>query len=158
VLARPERPWRVVRLHHVAFAHQDADTPGLLSGLLGLPCVHEEPAPGFIERMLPAGEAFLQLLQPTDLGTVGRFVDRHGPGLHHVAFEVSDLNEALADLQARGVPMAGEAPRAGGMGTRIAFIHPSACGGLLLELVEAPPADHPRPPDAITPAQPAKPL
>jgi methylmalonyl-CoA/ethylmalonyl-CoA epimerase len=143
VLAKPERPWRVIRLHHVAFAHQDADTPRLLSGLLGLPCAHEESAPGFVERMLPAGESFLQLLQPTGPGTVERFVDRHGPGLHHIAFEVSDLDEALADLRARGVPLAGESPRPGGMRTRLAFIHPSACGGLLLELVESPPAGRP---------------
>jgi methylmalonyl-CoA/ethylmalonyl-CoA epimerase len=131
-----ERAWRVTRLHHVAFAHTGEAVPGLLSDLLGLPCSHEESAAGFVERMLPAGDGFLQLLEPTGPGTVGRFVARHGPGLHHVAFEVSSLDEAVADLRARDVPLAGDAPRPGGMGTRIAFVHPSACAGLLVELVE----------------------
>jgi methylmalonyl-CoA epimerase len=102
--------------------------------------VHEEAAAGFIERMIPAGEAYLQLLEATGPGVIERFLDRRGPGLHHVAFEVSDIDEAVADLRSRGVRMVDETPRPGGMGTRIAFVHPAACPGLLLELVESPAA------------------
>jgi methylmalonyl-CoA/ethylmalonyl-CoA epimerase len=137
-----ERAWHVIRLHHVAFAHSGEAVPSLLSDLLGLSCSHEESGAGFVERMLPAGDAFLQLLEATGPGTVERFVDRHGPGLHHVAFEVAGLDEAVADLRSRGVPLVGESPRPGGMGTRIAFVHPSACGGLLVELVESATDDH----------------
>ena len=131
----PERTWRVTRLHHVAFAHCGDDVPQRLADLLGLPCVAEERADGFVERMLPAGDSFVQLLEATGPGVVGRFLDRRGPGLHHIAVEVSDLDEAVADLLARGVRMVDQAPRPGGMGTRIAFVHPAAAGGLLVELV-----------------------
>jgi methylmalonyl-CoA/ethylmalonyl-CoA epimerase len=139
-MEEPARAWRVIRLHHVAFAHEGDDVPGVLTGLLGLPCVHEEVAAGFIERMIPAGEAYLQLLEATGPGVIERFVGRRGPGLHHAAFAVSDIDEAVADLRSRGVRMVDEIPRPGGMGTRIAFVHPAACPGLLLELVESPAA------------------
>ena len=145
-MGEPDRAWRVIRLHHVAFAHAGDGAhggdgaPDVLTGLLGLPCVHEEAAPGFIERMIPAGEAYLQLLEATGPGIIERFLDRRGPGLHHAAFEVSDIDEAVADLRSRGVRMVDETPRPGGMGTRIAFVHPAACPGLLLELVESPAA------------------
>jgi methylmalonyl-CoA/ethylmalonyl-CoA epimerase len=139
-VAEPARRWRVTRLHHVAFAHRDHDTPARLADLLGLPCAAEERADGFVERMLPAGESFLQLLEATGPGVVGRFLDRRGPALHHVAFEVTDLDAAVADLLGRGVRMVDDAPRPGGMGTQIAFVHPAAAGGLLVELVGQLPA------------------
>jgi methylmalonyl-CoA epimerase len=90
--------------------------------------------------MIPAGDAYLQLLEATGPGVIERFLGRRGPGLHHAAFEVSDIDEAVADLRSRGVRMVDETPRPGGMGTRIAFVHPAACPGLLLELVESPAA------------------
>lgn len=130
--------WRVVRLHHVAYAHRGGDAAGLLGALLGLTLADEEPAAGFVERMLPAGDAYLQLLDATGPGVIERFLDRRGPGLHHVAFEVSDLDDAVSDLRGRGVRLVEEAGRPGGMGTRIAFIHPSVVPGLLIELVESP--------------------
>ena len=139
-MGEPGRAWRVIRLHHVAFAHRGSDAPRVLTGLLGLPCVHEEDAPGFTERMIPAGEAYLQLLEATGPGVIERFLGRRGPGLHHAAFEVSDIDAAVADLRSRGVRMVDETPRPGGMGTRIAFVHPAACPGFLLELVESPAA------------------
>jgi methylmalonyl-CoA/ethylmalonyl-CoA epimerase len=128
----------VTRLHHVAFAHHGDDAARLLEDMLGLPCAHQERAAGFVERMLPAGDAYLQLLEATGPGVVERFLERRGPGLHHVAFEVSDLDEALSDLAGRGVRLVDEVPRPGGMGTRIAFIHPATPPGLLIELVESP--------------------
>ncbi len=134
----PARSWRVTGLHHVAYAHGSDDTPRLLADLFGVPAASEEPAEGFVERMLPVGESHLQLLEATGPGVVGRFIERRGPGLHHIALEVSDLEEAIADLLRRGVRMVDNAPQPGGTGTSIAFIHPSATGGLLVELVGAP--------------------
>jgi methylmalonyl-CoA/ethylmalonyl-CoA epimerase len=134
------RAWRVTRLHHVAFAHRADEFPNLLANLLGLPFAGEEPAEGFVERMLPVGDSHLQLLQATGPGIVGRFVDRRGPGLHHIALEVSDLEAAIADLLRRDVRMVDNVPRPGGMGTAIAFLHPEATGGLLVELVGPPSA------------------
>src|SRR5207244_12280226 len=109
--------------------------PGVRTGLLGLPCAHEEDAAGFSERMIPAGEAYLQLLEATGPGIIERFLERRGPGLHHAAFEVSDIDEAVADLRSRGVRMVDETHRPGGMGTRIDFVQPAACPGFLLEMV-----------------------
>jgi methylmalonyl-CoA/ethylmalonyl-CoA epimerase len=132
------RTWRVNRLHHVAFAHRTDSTPALLADLLGVPCASTEAAEGFVERMLPVGDSHLQLLEATGPGVVERFLERRGPGLHHIAVEVSDLEAAIADLLSREVRMVDTAPRPGGMGTSIAFIHPASTGGLLVELVGPP--------------------
>jgi len=146
-VAEPDRTWRVIRLHHVAFAHVGTGAPQLLEELLGLPCAHEEAAEGFVERMLPAGDAYVQLLEATGPGVVERFLGRRGPGLHHVAFEVSDLGDAVSDLRDRGVRMVDDAPRPGGWGTQVAFIHPAAFPGLLIELVELSSCGGPAAPD-----------
>jgi methylmalonyl-CoA/ethylmalonyl-CoA epimerase len=135
-VGKTDSTWQVPRLHHVAFAHRGDGPLQLIGDLLGLACVHEEHAAGFVERMLPAGESYLQLLEATRPGAVARFLDRRGPGLHHVAVEVSDIDKAVSDLRVRRVRMVDEEPRPGGMGTRIAFVHPASCHGLLLELVE----------------------
>jgi methylmalonyl-CoA/ethylmalonyl-CoA epimerase len=130
------RGWRVLALHHVAIAHGDDPTcEDLFTGLLGEPS-HTEKGPGFLERMYPADGAFVQTLEADGDGVVQRFLDKRGPGLHHVAFRVDAIDAALADLHGRGVALLDERARPGGMGTRIAFLHPSAAGGVLVELVE----------------------
>lgn len=132
--------WRVVGIHHVAFAHG----PGLgpedaLCDLLEV-TPHEEPGPGFLERMFPVGAAYVQTLEADGDGVVQRFLDRRGPGLHHVAFQVEGIDAAVEALLARGVRLVDEEARPGAIGSRIAFIHPSAFGGMLVELVEPAPA------------------
>ena len=131
-----EAPWRIVGLHHVAFAHgRDAGPEDALRELLDV-TPHEETGPGFLERMFPTGDGFVQTLEPTGDGVIQRFLDRRGPGLHHVALQVEGIDAALEALRERGVRLVDEAARPGGMGTRIAFVHPSAFGGMLVELVE----------------------
>jgi methylmalonyl-CoA/ethylmalonyl-CoA epimerase len=126
----------VTSLHHVAIAHGDDPVcEDAFTGLLGAP-THEESAPGFLERMYPVGGAFVQTLEADGDGVVQRFLDRRGPGLHHIAFAVDAIDAALTDLEARGVTLIDKEARPGGMGTRIAFLHPSAMGGVLVELVE----------------------
>jgi len=133
--------WRVTGLHHVAVAGgEDRTGEALFASLLGEP-FHTEEADGFTERMYDAGGPFLQTLEAGDDGVVRRFLDKRGPGLHHVAFVVDRLDDALADLDARGVALIDRSPRPGGMGTRVAFLHPSAAGGVLVELVEDPEGD-----------------
>ncbi len=127
----------VLRVHHIAFAHSaESDAVEALSTHLGLSIEHVEKADGFIERMLPAGDTYVQTLESTGPGVIEKFVDKRGSSLHHVAFEVDDIDSAVAELKERGVRMVDAEPRSGGMGTRIAFAHPSSFGGLLVELVE----------------------
>lgn len=136
--------WRVTGLHHVAIAHgDDAVCTDALTSLIG-PADHTEEGPGFIERMYELDASYVQTLQADGDGVVQRFLDKRGPGLHHMAFEVDAIDAALADLRERGVRLIDEEARAGGMGTRIAFLHPSTFGGVLVELVErTPPARSP---------------
>ena len=92
---------------------------------------------GVEEAMLPVGGSFIQLLQPLHEDTpVGRFLARRGEGLHHVAFAVPDIEAALDHLADAGARLVDERPRIGGGGHRIAFVHPSAFAGTLVELVE----------------------
>jgi methylmalonyl-CoA/ethylmalonyl-CoA epimerase len=134
-----ERTWRIVGLHHVAFAHDDdPSTEAALCRLIGTE-PSEEEGPGFVERMYGLGNAYLQTLEAEGDGVVQRFLDKRGPGLHHVAFSVDRIDAALEDLRGQGMRLVDERPRPGGMGSMVAFVHPSSFGGLLVELVE--PAD-----------------
>lgn len=86
---------------------------------------------------LPVGESHLELLEPTEPGsTVARFLERRG-GLHHLCVEVDDLDAALEELKARGVRLIDEQARVGAEGCRVAFVHPGAAAGVLIELKEA---------------------
>ena len=136
--ANERRAWRVLGVHHVAFASDSDDVTASLASLLGLTCTHREDAPGFVEEMIPVGGVSLQVLQVTGPGTVADFLARRGPGLHHVALRVDDVDAVTADLCARGVEMVDRIPRPGGAATRIAFAHPRAFGGLLVEFVQDP--------------------
>ena len=133
--------WRVTGLHHVAIASgEDRTGEALFAALLGSP-VHTEEGDGFTERMYEVGGPFVQTLEAGDEGVVRRFLDKRGPGLHHIAFVVDRLDDALADLDEHGVALIDREPRPGGMGTRVAFLHPSAASGVLIELVEDPEGD-----------------
>ena len=84
---------------------------------------------------IPVGETSLELLEATSPDSpIGRFVQRRGPGLHHITLRVDDLDAALAQLRTRGVRVLDETPRPGAHGSRVAFIHPSSAGGVLVEL------------------------
>jgi methylmalonyl-CoA/ethylmalonyl-CoA epimerase len=135
------KAWRVTGLHHVAIAHGDDPVcEAALASLIGS-ADHTEEGPGFVERMYVLGASYVQTLEANGDGVVQRFLDRRGPGLHHMALEVDAIDAALADLGERGVPLIDRQARVGGMGTRIAFLHPSAFGGVLVELVEGTPED-----------------
>ncbi len=96
------------------------------------------------------GGVAIELLEPLDPNSsVGRFLNSHGPGVHHLAFEVADVERALARAQRAGMRQVGERPRAGAHGTMVAFIHPASARGVLVELVQAAgpqPAGQPAPP------------
>lgn len=130
---------RMLRIHHVAFAHDGERAPqDRFADLLGIEVCHSEDVDGFVERMMPIGDGFLQTLEVTGPGVVDTFVRRRGSALHHIAIEVDDIETLVAELRERGVRLVDEQPRPGGMGTTIAFIHPSEFDGILVELVEVP--------------------
>ena len=88
--------------------------------------------------MLQIGESKIELLEPTSTDSpVARFIEKNGPGIHHLAFEVIDIEAAIAKLIADGARMIDENPRNGAHGTRIAFVHPKSSNGVLTELCQA---------------------
>lgn len=90
---------------------------------------------------LVVGESRIELLEPTAPDSpVAKFLDKNGPGVHHIAYEVADLEQRLAQLKAEGVRLIDESPRTGAHKTRIAFMHPKASGGVLTELCQ--PGEH----------------
>jgi methylmalonyl-CoA/ethylmalonyl-CoA epimerase len=89
--------------------------------------------------MLPIGESRIELLEATSEDSpISRFLEKRGPGIHHIAVRVDDIHGALADLRQKGARLIDEEPRTGAGGCLVAFVHPSSTGGVLLELVQNP--------------------
>ena len=98
--------------------------------------MHDVPTEKVKTAFLPIGETHLELLEPTDpTSVIAKFLEKRS-GLHHVCVLVDDIDESLAELKARGVALIDETPRVGAGGCRVAFVHPRAAGGILLELKE----------------------
>ncbi len=131
-------------IDHAGIAVADLEaTVAFYRDVLGMALVHREtlPAQGVRAALLDVGESHVELLEPLDAeGGVARFLARRGPGLHHLAYRVHDIDAALASLSAAGMRLIDERPRTGIRGSRVAFLHPSAAGGVLTELVQ--PAEH----------------
>ncbi|MCE5256765.1 MAG: methylmalonyl-CoA epimerase [Spirochaetaceae bacterium] len=131
---------KILTLDHIGIAVEkiDASLP-VWEGILGLP-LHgiEEVAEQKVKTaFIPMGESEIELLETTDPeGPIGKFLVAKGQGVHHLAFRVANIDEALAELKAKGVRLIDETPRYGAGGARIAFIHPKATGGVLVELCE----------------------
>ena len=132
---------RLGRVHHVAVVVRDLDAAlGFYRGALGmeLEVVLPIESDGVRIAFLPVGESKVELVEPTDPSTgVARFLESRGEGFHHVCFEVDDLAAELARLAREGVELIDQAPRKGAEGP-VAFIHPRAGHGVLVELIEAP--------------------
>ena len=107
---------------------------------LGLENVHAEEVKEQKVRvaMLPIGESRIELLEPTsDDSPISKFLERRGGGIHHIAVEVENIEEALKKLKSEGMRLIDENPRIGAEGYLVAFVHPASAGGVLLELVQA---------------------
>ena len=128
------------RIDHIGVAVADLDAAvELHERTYGMQVVHRETVTGQgVEAvLLDVGENHVELLRPlADDTPVGRFLAARGPGMHHVAYRVGDIEGALARLRDRGIRLIDERPRIGLRGSRVAFLHPSATGGVLTELVE----------------------
>jgi methylmalonyl-CoA epimerase len=125
---------------HVGIAVGDLDDAvATYERLLGVAPAHRERVEdqGVEEVLFPVGSSYIQLLGALGPGTpVGRSLEKRGPGVHHVAYRVDDAAAALAHLRAEGARLIDEAPRPGSRNTLIAFVHPAAMGGVLVELVQ----------------------
>ncbi|HET9739315.1 MAG TPA: methylmalonyl-CoA epimerase [Solirubrobacteraceae bacterium] len=127
-------------IDHIGVAVDDLDAAiATHRDTFGMPLVHRETIgeQGVEAALLDVGDSHVELLAPLGDDTpVGRFLARRGPGLHHVAYRVDDVEAALDGLRAAGVRLIDEAPRPGIRGSRVAFVHPSAAGGVLTEIVQ----------------------
>jgi methylmalonyl-CoA epimerase len=130
----------VIKINHIGLA-----TAGIEEALrvfgegLGLEVTGEEDIPGDMTRVTfaPLGESRLEFLEPIDgEGPVQKFLEKRGPGIHHICLEVEDLPGMLDRLRSLGVELVDEQPRPGAHGTMVAFVHPKSANGVLVELVE----------------------
>jgi methylmalonyl-CoA/ethylmalonyl-CoA epimerase len=129
----------IKKINHVALAVQDLDAAlPFWQEAMGIRLDHVEDVPSQKARVafLPVGESELELVQPTspDTGTA-KFLAEHGPGMHHLCFEVDDIEGMLAQLKEKGVRLINETPLVL-EGRRMAFVHPKSTGGVLVELYE----------------------
>ena len=133
------------RIDHIGVAVEDLDAAlALYDGSLDLALVHRETveAQGVEAVLLDVGENHVELLRPLGPETpVGRFLAKRGSGLHHVAYQVADIDAALGELRAAGLRLIDETPRTGIRNSRVAFLHPKSTGGVLTEIVQ-PAEDH----------------
>ena len=132
------------RIDHVGVAVEDLDASiALYEKTYEMKLVHRETVTeqGVEAVLLDVGENHVELLAPLGPDTpVGKFLAKKGPGIHHVAYQVQDIDATLASLKDAGLRLIDETPRIGIRGSRVAFLHPAASGGVLTEIVE--PAAH----------------
>ena len=128
------------RIDHIGVAVEDLDAAlKLYEQDLAIELVHRETveSQGVEAVLLDVGENHVELLAPLGEDTpVGKFLAKKGPGLHHVAYQTADIDGELERLRAAGLRLIDEQPRTGIRGSRVAFLHPAATGGVLTEIVE----------------------
>ncbi len=128
------------KIDHVGVAVEDLDEAvGLYRDRLGMPEQHRETVEeqGVHAVLIEIGDAHVELLAPIGPdGGVARFLERNGPGLHHVAYSTADIDGELQRLRDAGLRVIDDEPRAGIQGSRVAFVHPKSTGGVLIEIVQ----------------------
>ncbi|MBV5341747.1 MAG: methylmalonyl-CoA epimerase [Deltaproteobacteria bacterium] len=131
----------LTKINHMGIAVKSLDDaiPFYRDNLgMALAGIEEVPEQKVRVAMLGVGESMIELLEPTSAESpVAKFIEKNGAGIHHIAYEVDDIETAIATLLAGGARMIDETPRCGAHGTRIAFIHPKSSGGVLTELCQA---------------------
>jgi methylmalonyl-CoA/ethylmalonyl-CoA epimerase len=129
-----------MKVDHIGIATYEIDEAlGLWRDALGLQVdsTEEVTEQGVRVVMLSIGESHIELLEPLNQdSSVGKFLEKRGPGIHHLAVRVKDIRASLAQLKEKGTRLIDESPRTGAGGCLVAFVHPSAANGVLLELVQ----------------------
>jgi methylmalonyl-CoA/ethylmalonyl-CoA epimerase len=137
-----------MKIDHIGIATRSIEESlGFWRDALGLEVKHTETVAeqGVNVAMLPAGEPRVELLEPTGPDSpVAKFLEKRGPGIHHVAVRVADIRASLARLKDGGARLIDEEPRVGAGGCLVAFVHPTSAGGVLLELVQHSPENQGR--------------
>lgn len=129
---------KIRRIAHLGVAVNDLDA-ALKFFTQGLPLevTHTEDYQGMRIGFIPVGDSSIELLQDASgSSAIRKFLDKNGEGIHHIAFEVDDIHQAVAELKERGIKLIDETPRPGAHGMSIAFMHPKATHGILMELVQ----------------------
>jgi methylmalonyl-CoA/ethylmalonyl-CoA epimerase len=130
----------ITRINHIALLVEDIDTSlGFWQEILGLEPSRVTDVPNEAARIafLPIGESEIELVQPTTADSgLHRFLEKHGPGLHHLCLEVTDLEGLLLQLTAKGIQLINSEPKIGDDGRMYAFIHPKSTNGVLVELYQ----------------------
>lgn len=130
----------IKKISHIAIVVPELDDAlEFWVDILGLPLEHVEHVPDqdVDVAFLPSGESEIELLEPlSQEGGVARFMKKRGPGMHHICFEVDDIESMLRKMKKGGVPLINEEPTIGTGGKKIAFVHPKGTGGVLVELYE----------------------
>lgn len=131
-------PRRGTRIAHIGIAVRTLnDILPFWRDVLQMPEVALDDSDGARIAGVAAGDSLVELLEPDQPGSpIHKFVERRGPGIHHVCFAVDDLDAALARCRTAGIRLIDETPRLGAEGKRIAFLHPASTGGVLVELTE----------------------
>ena len=128
------------RVDHIGVAVEDLDAAiALHEETYGMALAHREVVEeqGVEAVLFDVGENHVELLRPlSEESPVGRFLAKRGPGLHHVAYQVTDVQATLDSLRDRGLQLIDETPRIGIRGSRVAFLHPASSGGVLTEIVQ----------------------
>jgi methylmalonyl-CoA/ethylmalonyl-CoA epimerase len=133
---------KVTHIDHVGIAVADLDTAiAFYEKAYGMTCVHTEvnEEQGVREAMMAVGDSgsFIQLLMPLNPDTtIGKFLDKSGPGIQQMAYRVDDIDAVSEHLRGEGMRLLYDAPKTGTAGSRVNFIHPKSSGGILVELVE----------------------
>jgi len=125
------------KIDHIGIAVRDlGSAKGFYEDCLGIQVDNEETLGDMTIAFVPVGGVNLELIQSTTQdGVIAKFINKHGEGVHHIAYEVDDLEGALQKLERKGVQLVDQQPRSGAHGKQVAFLHPKSCCGVLTELV-----------------------
>jgi methylmalonyl-CoA/ethylmalonyl-CoA epimerase len=129
---------KINKIAHLGIVVKDLDSAlEFFAGALPLEVTHKEDYQGMSIGFIPVGDSSIELLQDVSgVSAVKKFLDKNGEGIHHIAFEVDDIYEAVEELKAKGVKLIDEKPRPGAHGMHVAFLHPKITHGVLMELVQ----------------------
>ena len=133
---------KITKINHIAILVSDLESPlNFWRDALGLELTQVEEGPGEQARIafLPTGDSEIELVQPTtDDSGLARYLEKRGPGMHHICLEVDDIDGMLAQLKEKGIQLINEEAKVGSDGRRYAFVHPKSASGVMVELYELP--------------------